>query len=326
MIEIDGKVYRNLQEQVGKNTSDIETLKKAYGYHGPFATTSDIEDPVDQALYLVGSAYPYEVYQYNELTDTYLDLGPFAAAGPQGIQGPAGPQGPQGVQGEQGVAGPQGQTGATGPEGPQGPRGIQGIQGPAGADGAPGATGAEIVSTVLYGQDAQGGNIYLQTFDNGATATFTAPKGDTGATGATGPEGQQGPQGIQGIQGETGPQGPQGETGPQGPQGEQGPKGETGATGATGPQGPQGPIGATGAAIVSTVLQGQDAQGGNIYLQTFDNGTTATFTAPKGDVGATGPTGPQGPQGDTVTVTFSNITPVSPDYTLQAITTPDNKV
>lgn len=46
--------------------------------------------------------------------------------------------------------------------------------------------------------------------------------------------------------------------------------------------------GATGAAIVNTVLQGQDAQGGNIYKQTFDNGSTATFTAPKGAKGDKG--------------------------------------
>ena len=213
MIEIDNKVYRNLQEQVGKNTVDIEVLKKSYGYHGPFASTEAIDDPVDQALYLIGSTYPYEVYQYHELTETYSDLGPFAAAGPQGIQGETGPQGPQGIQGEQGIQGIQGIQGPEGPEGPQGPRGIQGVQGEAGADGEPGPTGASIVSTVLTGQDAQGGNVYTQTFDNGATATFTAPKG------------------------------PQGEVGPQG---EQGPQGETGATGPEGPEGPQGPAGADG--------------------------------------------------------------------------------
>ena len=80
----------------------------------------------------------------------------------------------------------------------------------------------------------------------------------------------QGPTGATGATGATGPQGPQGPTGPQGPKGD---------TGLTGPQGPQG---ATGAKLVSQVLQGQDANGGNIYLQTFDDGTTATFTAPKG--------------------------------------------
>ena len=102
MIEIDNKVYRNIPEQVGKNKDDIELLKKAYGYHGPFASKDDIVSPVDQALYLIGTTYPYEIYQYKELTDTYLDLGPFAAAGAQGPAGPQGPQGPQGIPGEDG--------------------------------------------------------------------------------------------------------------------------------------------------------------------------------------------------------------------------------
>ena len=47
----------------------------------------------------------------------------------------------------------------------------------------------------------------------------------------------------------------------------------------------KGKTGATGSKMVSQVLQGQDADGGNIYLQTFDDGTTATFTAPKGESG-----------------------------------------
>ena len=100
MIEIDNKVYRNIPEQVGKNKDDIELLKKAYGYHGPFASKDDIVSPVDQALYLIGTTYPYEIYQYKELTDTYLDLGPFAAVGQQGPAGPQGPQGPQGIPGD----------------------------------------------------------------------------------------------------------------------------------------------------------------------------------------------------------------------------------
>lgn len=40
-----------------------------------------------------------------------------------------------------------------------------------------GKTGAKIVSTELVGQDENGGNIYKQTFDNGSTATFVAPRG-----------------------------------------------------------------------------------------------------------------------------------------------------
>lgn len=123
MIEINDKVYRNIPEQVGKNKDDIELLKKAYGYHGPFASKEDIVSPVDQALYLIGTAYPYEVYQYKELTNTYLYLGPFAAAGAQGPQGIQGPQGPAGIPGEQGVPGPVGPVGPEGPIGPQGPKG-----------------------------------------------------------------------------------------------------------------------------------------------------------------------------------------------------------
>ncbi|MBQ0125768.1 MAG: hypothetical protein KBS59_05525, partial [Clostridiales bacterium] len=43
-----------------------------------------------------------------------------------------------------------------------------------------------------------------------------------------------------------------------------------------------GPRGPTGAAIVSTQKVGVDADGVNIYEQTFDDGQTARFTAPKG--------------------------------------------
>ena len=43
-----------------------------------------------------------------------------------------------------------------------------------------GATGAKIVSTYLIGHTDGGDNIYQQTFDNGSTAKFIAPKGDSG--------------------------------------------------------------------------------------------------------------------------------------------------
>lgn len=73
-------------------------------------------------------------------------------------------------------------------KGIQGEKGEQGIQGEKGEKGEQGATGAKIVSTVLQGQDANGGNIYKQTFDNGLTAMFTAPKGAKGDTGSSGSE------------------------------------------------------------------------------------------------------------------------------------------
>ena len=39
-----------------------------------------------------------------------------------------------------------------------------------------------------------------------------------------------------------------------------------------------------GSKIVSTEYIGKDGNGGNIYKQAFDNGSTNTFTAPKGDL------------------------------------------
>lgn len=60
---------------------------------------------------------------------------------------------------------------------------IKGAKGDKGDTGATGATGAKLVSQVLQGQDQYGGNIYLQTFSDGTTATFTAPKGEKGDSG-----------------------------------------------------------------------------------------------------------------------------------------------
>ena len=51
MIKIGDKVYLNLQEAVLSNALDIETLKRMSGYNGPFASTSEITDPVTKALY-----------------------------------------------------------------------------------------------------------------------------------------------------------------------------------------------------------------------------------------------------------------------------------
>ena len=43
--------------------------------------------------------------------------------------------------------------------------------------------GAKVVSTVLKGKDGNGGYIYLQTFDDGSTTTFTIPKLDNAVLG-----------------------------------------------------------------------------------------------------------------------------------------------
>lgn len=49
-----------------------------------------------------------------------------------------------------------------------------------------------------------------------------------------------------------------------------------------GPKGENGKDGVDGAKLLSQELIGQDEQGGNIYKQTFSDGTEAYFTAPKG--------------------------------------------
>lgn len=59
-----------------------------------------------------------------------------------------------------------------------------------------GPTGAKIVSVELIGQDDNGGNIYRQTFDNGLTYEFTAPRGEPGVDGAPGKDGEPGKDGV----------------------------------------------------------------------------------------------------------------------------------
>lgn len=61
-------------------------------------------------------------------------------------------------------------------------KGADGKDGGKGDTGATGATGAKIIRTEYIGKDSEGGNIYMQTFDDGSTATFTAPKGEKGNT------------------------------------------------------------------------------------------------------------------------------------------------
>lgn len=56
--------------------------------------------------------------------------------------------------------------------------------------------GSKIVSTEYVGMDADGGNIYKQTFDNGHTNVFIAPKGEQGEQGEKGDTGASGKDGV----------------------------------------------------------------------------------------------------------------------------------
>lgn len=58
--------------------------------------------------------------------------------------------------------------------------------------GAKGETGAKLVKMEFQGQDANGGNVYLMTFDDGTTARFVSPKGKDGKDGVNGKDGKDG--------------------------------------------------------------------------------------------------------------------------------------
>ena len=137
MIQIDGKTYRNLEEQVLQNQKDLEILKPAL--NNKFLAISGVytqipeEVPPAGEYILVGETKPYELYLSSG--GVLVDIGKFSfegipgAAGAQGLQGIAGP----GIKGD---TGPQGPQGIPGPKGEKGdPSTIPGPQGPAGKDG-----------------------------------------------------------------------------------------------------------------------------------------------------------------------------------------------
>ena len=194
MIEIDGKIIRNLQEQVYKNQQDIAEIKdvtyviSTYGLKivGQIDDATELPDPSTYSgsygdAYAVGTEEPFEYYVFTRPNDSipyahWFDIGQLAIAGPQGPEGPEGPQGPQGTRGSKWFAD---------------------------ASNPLSISGYEV------------GDIWLNnlTFDiyilKSGTPNYWALQGNI-----------QGPQGIQGNTG------PQGATGQQGPQGIQGPKGD----------------------------------------------------------------------------------------------------
>ena len=299
MLKYDGKEFRNLEEQVLKNKSDIEFLFDSQAVLNQFGikvvgeveSADDLPESADDYgdAYAVGINSPYSLYIWTRANnvhpnDYWFNIGQFPLAGPQGPVGPRGATGEQGERGIQGPQGVQGIQGIAGPQGNQGPQGAQGVQGPKGDKGDAGA-GFKVVGTLSNvnqlptpSADIQN-EAYLVTIDGAYhlyIITGEAPNllwTDCGRL-----EGIQGPQGIQGIQG---PQGPKGDTGDTGPKGDQG---------IQGPQGQQGIQGATGNGIYSITLDsGTAVTGGTQYVMTItytDNTTsTQTFIAPNGPTG-----------------------------------------
>ena len=158
MLTVDGKEFRNLEEQVLKNKNDIENalqlknLLTDFGIRiiGQVESAYQIPSVSDYKennpnwnygdAYTVGTESPYDLYiltraNNNNPQDFWFNIGEFPLRGPVGPQGPQGPQGEKGekgdpgIQGERGLQGTPGLRGEIGPQGPQGPVGPQGPQG-----------------------------------------------------------------------------------------------------------------------------------------------------------------------------------------------------
>lgn len=161
MLTIDGKEFRNLEEQVLKNKNDIENalqlknLLTDFGIRiiGQVESAYQIPSVSDYKennpnwkygdAYTVGTESPYDLYiltraNNNNTQDFWFDIGEFPLRGPVGQQGPQGPQGEKGEKGDPGIQGERGLQGTPGLRGERGPQGPQGPVGPQGPQGTPG--------------------------------------------------------------------------------------------------------------------------------------------------------------------------------------------
>lgn len=181
MIEINGKVYRNLPEQVGVNKDDINALLKQLPYNGPYNTLDDIPADiiVDNGTYLVGTD-SYTIYKYDENNKEFISLGLFGAKGDKG------------------------ETGAKGETGDRGEQGIKGATGLAAGFGTP-----VINVTTVSAVEPATGTVTASGDDTAKVFTFdfNIPRG---LDGVQGPKGDQGEKGDQGIMGPPGPKGEKG--------------------------------------------------------------------------------------------------------------------
>lgn len=197
MIKFDNKVYRNLEEQVLKNKSDIEDILQSeqvladFGIKIVGSVAEEDQLPPEETYdgqygdaYTVGTETPYSFYIWTrptEVTDYnhWFNLGPFPVAGPQGIQGPKGDRGERGYTGVGWVTGTVQPTDTTSYE----------------------------VGTIYLNE--VNGNIYKLSEANNVKSWPSIGN----IRGPQGVKGDRGEQGLQGERGETGPQGPVGDPG-----------------------------------------------------------------------------------------------------------------
>ena len=223
MFNFDGKTYRNLMEQVGKNKSDIEYILNTEGTLNSYGIK--VVGQVDSAVNLpkkadyevwpfdygdafaVGIDPPYTFYIWTRAFGAFLEDHWFNV-GQLSIPGPVGPQGPEGPTGRDGPIGPVGPQGKDGPVGPQGPEGKQGIPGNTGATGAKGDSGVVYVvlgvlsssgqlpsaagqqsSAAYIVTEADGDHLYGIIQNNGANAWYDWGSISQGAKGEKGDPG-----------------------------------------------------------------------------------------------------------------------------------------
>ena len=194
MITIDGRIYRNLEEQVRANKDNIQhiiegsNLLAELGIRvvGQVTTEGQLPNPVTYTgdfgdAYLVGTQTPYDFYIYTrpfagESDPQWFALGPFPVAGPAGPAGPEGPHGENGVRGSQWFSG----------------------------TGQPSTTSGYNVGD--YYINVGTGNIWHLHEVDGAPrwlleGNIRGPQGIQGPQGPVGPEGPRGPQGVRGPEG-----------------------------------------------------------------------------------------------------------------------------
>ena len=219
MITIGNKEFRNIQEQVEKNKSDIEYILEEEGVLNEFGIRvteqiSDISELPTVEEYkedhtgweygdciAVGDEEPYELYiltraNGNHPNDYWFDLGVFPLPGPQGPQGEKGDKGDTGEQGPQGIQGIQGEQGNKGTSIYALSKNLSNTIGSYNETNKDGID--YIVGDVIIGQNGYVGKI---TSVGASTVIYQVISSIIGPTGARGPQGETGQQGVKGESG-----------------------------------------------------------------------------------------------------------------------------
>ena len=214
MIEINGKVFRNLEDQVAYLSEALQAGKlidelgiKVLGVYSTIEQAkAAIPGPYDYGdAFSIGTTKPYDLYIFTRNIEDFVNFGSFPGKGKDGKDGEQGPRGEKGEQGERGL---RGERGFQGPVGEQGPRGFEGKIGPQGARGPKGDVGpafnvkATLASTSQLPAPTAAlqakGTAYLIPNEAGVKHIWVIQGEDSLAWIDIGPSGVQGPQGPAG--------------------------------------------------------------------------------------------------------------------------------